>query len=85
MLHAGSRLASFEILSLLGAGGVGQVWRARDPILGMRKGLEAEGMKDTDFEKIEQSVEKEIEDAVAFAEASPNPPLGAIWEDIVKE
>ncbi len=33
-LIAGSRVASYEIVSLLGAGGMGEVYRARDPRLG---------------------------------------------------
>ena len=48
-LTAGSKLGSYEVLSLLGAGGMGEVYRARDTRLGREvaiKVLPAERMAD---------------------------------------
>ena len=40
-ISAGSRLGPYEVLSPLGAGGMGEVWRARDTKLGREVAIKA--------------------------------------------
>jgi len=58
-------------------------WRAKCPIAGLRGQLEKERLLDqAGFAAIESAAAKEVEDAVAFALASPEPPLEEIETDI---
>jgi TPP-dependent pyruvate/acetoin dehydrogenase alpha subunit len=58
-------------------------WRARCPIDRLRKELAADGqMDDARFAAIEAAAAREVEDSVAFALASPEPPLEEIELDI---
>jgi len=58
-------------------------WRARCPIALIRKQLQkAKLLDDNGFAAIEAAAAKEVEDAVAFALASPEPPLEEIETDV---
>jgi len=51
-----------------------EAWRARDPIPRLKTWLLAEGIATAEeIEELERAVEQEIEEAVAFARASPKP------------
>jgi pyruvate dehydrogenase E1 component alpha subunit len=58
-------------------------WRERDPILQLRKYLEARGWLNAEkYEEIEKSIRAEVEEAIQFAENSPEPPLDALYENV---
>lgn len=58
-------------------------WKAQDPIERFRRYLESEGvLSEEELANMEHSVEEEIEQAIRFAEESPNPPPEALYEDI---
>ena len=57
-------------------------YKEKDPILLFRARLMDEGLlKEGDFEKLDEEVEAEIEDAYQFADASPDPEISSIYED----
>ena len=61
-------------------------WVARDPIERFRKVVtDAERLTEQDFETIDAQIEREIEHAVAFAEASPWPNVDVIERDVYVE
>jgi pyruvate dehydrogenase E1 component alpha subunit len=61
-------------------------WREDDPIGILERHLLAEDMTDkNELEKIDDAVEKTIEEAVKFAEESPLPEPEALFEDIYVE
>lgn len=57
--------------------------KKRDPILLFREQLEKEGVLTAEaYQQIEQRVKKEIEEVVAFADASPMPSEDEIYKDV---
>jgi pyruvate dehydrogenase E1 component alpha subunit len=58
-------------------------WRKRDPILQLGEHLEKIGvLNDAQIDKIEAEVRREVEEAIAFADASPEPPLDSLYENV---
>jgi pyruvate dehydrogenase E1 component alpha subunit len=56
----------------------------RDPIMVLRAEMEEEGeWSDAALAKLEEEIKGIVEDAWQFADASPEPPLEALWEDIL--
>lgn len=61
-------------------------WKALDPIAGFRKALTGEDALDDDaYAQIEQEIEAIVNEAVAFAEASPSPPPEALHQNVYAE
>jgi pyruvate dehydrogenase E1 component alpha subunit len=55
---------------------------ARDPVVGFRRKLSAEGTGDEQLEEIERRCREEVEDAVAFAEASQWPDPATVTDGV---
>lgn len=63
-----------------------QEWMHRDPISLFRHRLIEEGaLTERTAKKMEEDVRREIEEAVRFSEASPAPPLEALFEHIYQD
>lgn len=58
-------------------------WRERDPILLTRQRLERTGLlTDAAFRRLDERVKRAVDDAIAFAEASPYPALAELTTDV---
>jgi pyruvate dehydrogenase E1 component alpha subunit/2-oxoisovalerate dehydrogenase E1 component len=61
-------------------------WKQRDPIPALERVLrEAGALRPEDVERLEAAVAREIDEAVAFAEASPWEPVQDLLRDVVAE
>lgn len=61
-------------------------WRKKDPILFVEKIMEERGiMSAAEYQTIRVEIQQEVNEAVAFAEASPQPAPESIFEDIYTE
>jgi len=58
-------------------------WRERDPIILFQRVLEDRGlMTDEDAQRVDAEVEAEVQQAVNFADASPDPDVAALYDNI---
>ncbi|MEO8093086.1 MAG: pyruvate dehydrogenase (acetyl-transferring) E1 component subunit alpha [bacterium] len=58
-------------------------WRKKDPIEMFAGRLQSEGvLSDSDREQMHERIEKRVLEAVEFADASPEPPLDSLYENL---
>ncbi len=58
-------------------------WKQKDPIPRLRQVLESRGlMTGEDAERIDEECRHTVEDAIAFAESSPEPPPDSLYENV---
>jgi pyruvate dehydrogenase E1 component alpha subunit len=60
-------------------------WKEDDPIGIFRRALSAKKVTAKTLDEIEERAMQDAEKAVEFAEASPEPALEALWEDVYVE
>ena len=61
-------------------------WREKDPIKQIEGILIERGiLKKEELQKIKGDIQLEVDEAVAFAESSPQPPIESIFEDVYTE
>ena len=57
-------------------------WQQRDPIVLLRARMKGE-LTDSAFGKLDEEIKSQVQDALDFAEASPEPPPAALFEDVM--
>ncbi len=63
-----------------------EIYRQRDPIQQLRRSMTAAGLlDDAGYEDLVARVDAEVDEAVAFADASPEPGLHTLYDYITKE
>lgn len=61
-------------------------WLERDPIKILKERMIADGQLDeTEFEELQQAMERAVYDAVEWAKAEPYPPIEALYHDVYYE
>ena len=61
-------------------------YRKRDPIAVLRDRLiDAGELSETELTELDEAVKAVVQDAWDFADASPEPPLDALYEDVYVE
>ena len=61
-------------------------WRKKDPIMRVEKLLADRGiMSEPEYQLVRAEIQREVDEAVAFAEASPQPAPDSIFEDVYTE
>jgi pyruvate dehydrogenase E1 component alpha subunit len=59
-------------------------WQKRDPIVLLRMQMQEKGeLTDEDLQALDEEIRAEVQDAWDFADQSPEPPLEALWEDVL--
>jgi len=61
-------------------------WRKKDPIMRVENLLVERGiMTEPEYKMVRAEIQQEVDEAVAFAEASPQPAVESIFEDVYSE
>ncbi len=59
-----------------------EIWKRRDPLIRAKKMLEYNGVEEKEFARIEAEIKGIIDDAIQFAEESPEPPPSELYTDV---